>query len=287
MSFLMSLHYPLIIVILVFCTLSPIFSDTVYLKNGSTLNNVKAVPHKSYYYIVYKSGKTRIINGINIKSVIISDVNWGMKITRQQLEKLVEARVREVIQKQRTKEKEISSKNNKYNNKSVTLENEHKKSVFSAAFRSFLIPGWGQMYKNERNKGGLIFFSLILMSSFYVNSSVQYNSAQNDYNRALILAGSSYFHREHIVPISLYAQEMGSEASNRIKKYGDYGNYSFFMMIGIYIYNLVDALLFSNGDNKILYRKLSHGFSINVRDRENINTNQRSRKIVFQYGWRF
>ncbi|MCD6579280.1 hypothetical protein J7L48_07370 [bacterium] len=59
--------------------------------------------------------------------------------------------------------------------------NYRQTTKFNAAWRSFLIPGWGQLYKGQKAKGYIFISTTLLLDLFYVLNTSAVNSTYDDY----------------------------------------------------------------------------------------------------------
>jgi len=113
------------------------------------------------------------------------------------------------------------------------------KTRFKAAWRSMIIPGWGQMYSGRKGKG--IFFTVLAAGAagYYFITDDDFSEKLNDYNQINFRYNSAETEAEKASLYSLLgsAKQKAYDAENkRVIALGG--------MIGIWGLNLIDALFF-------------------------------------------
>ncbi len=124
-----------------------------------------------------------------------------------------------------------------------------------AFLRSLVLPGWGQHYQGRTNAaygmgGG---FLAGLGISYYFER--QYNSARSDYEgkadtffitSPLVLSslGSSISSPTTLAPLGLVLAQDTADARKRMEDAGRWANNTRTLLLGLYLWNLVDVLVF-------------------------------------------
>lgn len=127
-----------------------------------------------------------------------------------------------------------------------------------AALRSFVLPGWGQLY-SERKTSGLIWAGLTLgtVVAYGVNE-LNYRDAQDDHRAALsAFRNAPTFAQQQAALLTVQS------ALRRVNNAEDDRNLSLYILGGVWVLNLIDsALLFPNrADNAELFRRASFSMS--------------------------
>lgn len=130
-----------------------------------------------------------------------------------------------------------------------------------AALRSFVLPGWGQLY-SERKPVGLVWVGLTLGSAVaYGVNEVNYRDAQNDdraalkaYNGALATGNNAQ---------QQDALSARQATLRRVNNAEDDRNLSLYILGGVWVLNLIDSALFfpNRADNAELFRRATFSMS--------------------------
>lgn len=130
-----------------------------------------------------------------------------------------------------------------------------------ALLRSFVAPGWGQLY-SERKTSGLIWFGATVgaLTAFGVNE-LNFRAAQDDdraalsaYNRALNLGDNTQ---------QQAAKLARDKTLRRVNNAEEDRNLSLYIAGGVWLLNLLDSVIFfpNHAENAELFRRASLGLS--------------------------
>ena len=95
---------------------------------------------------------------------------------------------------------------------------------FNAMWKSFILPGWGQLYKGQKAKGWVFIGSTAVLDIIYVLNTISVKNAYNDYEK-----------------YKIYNADYETEYWNTYNKV--YGRYQLFVLIHLlfWTYNMTDA----------------------------------------------
>jgi hypothetical protein len=126
---------------------------------------------------------------------------------------------------------------------------------FEAFFRSMLLPGWGQFYQGRTSAaygfGGAFLGGLgvayITDRRYYTRRAAYEDKAdQFFYTSPLVLSslGSSISSPTTLAPLGLLIAGDTVDARNRMQNAGRWANRARTLLLGLYVWNLVDVLVF-------------------------------------------
>lgn len=105
-----------------------------------------------------------------------------------------------------------------------------EKTAFDAAWRSALLPGWGQFYNGDDFKGYLFAGSTAIVLTGTIITYFIHQKSIDDYNNASI--GSDF-----------------DALANKEATFRNINNIFFLVTIGLWLYNIFDAYIFHDIDN--------------------------------------
>lgn len=149
-------------------------------------------------------------------------------------------------------------------------------------WRSALIPGWGQWEKGEKIKASIFLFSFLGSAYFLIHENLHYQTAKkkyNDFENTMVLSPTN----QSILGIGLLrSQNLYSDYQNA----GENAQKAVGVFVGIYIINLIDAIIFKNNtldsDNNA-----SEKISISPRIYFDRYTGSFEKNFSVNYTWRF
>ena len=97
-----------------------------------------------------------------------------------------------------------------------------KKYPITAAFRSMILPGWGQFYNDKPRKGSIILGSELLMAASTISSYILYKQSKDAYDRST-------------------QRDVASDNYSEMEKYAQINWVSLGVMGGIWLYAIVDS----------------------------------------------
>jgi hypothetical protein len=111
---------------------------------------------------------------------------------------------------------------------------------FKPLLYSSVVPGLGQIYAKSYLKGGLILLSTIASGYLTVLATNNYNRKMNEYNS---------FQEKYLAAVTeedaSYYRSMTQNAYDKVNTASTFKNIAIGTLVGIYLYNLFDAVLFS------------------------------------------
>jgi TolB-like protein len=99
-----------------------------------------------------------------------------------------------------------------------------KKYPITAAFRSMILPGWGQFYNDKPRKGSIILGSELLMAASTISSYILYKQSKDAYDRST-------------------QRDVASDNYSEMEKYAQINWVSLGVMGGIWLYAIVDSYI--------------------------------------------
>jgi len=137
-----------------------------------------------------------------------------------------------------------------------------EKTRFKAGVRSLVFPGWGQMY-SERNKSGLLLSIIQVGAGIYTLVSHQnYEKAFDDYQNAIdnYKQNKKYSaERDQYWNIVVRRHQKASDAFNKRQTW-------LYISGGLWLYNLLDAVLFFPSYDKGIFSRTLPGISANFQN---------------------
>lgn len=121
---------------------------------------------------------------------------------------------------------------------------------FQESFRSVLVPGWGQRRDGAVGKGNVFIGIMLAGSASLVASNLLYDSALNDYEETF-----DAYVMELIEVDALALWDETVDKFNRANLLNDIRNGLIIGLVGFYVYNIVDAMIFHGRHDKIVLRK--------------------------------
>ncbi|KAA3661448.1 MAG: PEGA domain-containing protein [Calditrichaeota bacterium] len=112
------------------------------------------------------------------------------------------------------------------------------KSRLRSFSRSMVLPGWGQVYTDQKWKGVLLAGLQLGAAGYFVYTHVDYQDAKDDYDKALDIFASSGSSQD--ATIYLDVQEKYDILSTKY----DNRNTALILNLSVYLYNLIDTLFF-------------------------------------------
>ena len=99
-----------------------------------------------------------------------------------------------------------------------------KKYPITAAFRSMILPGWGQFYNDKPRKGSIILGSELLMAASTISSYILYKQSKDAYDRST-------------------QRDVASDNYSEMEKYAQINWVSLGLMGGIWLVAIVDSYI--------------------------------------------
>ena len=99
-----------------------------------------------------------------------------------------------------------------------------KKYPITAAFRSMILPGWGQFYNDKPRKGSIILGSELLMAASTISSYILYKQSKDAYDRST-------------------QRDVASDNYSEMEKYAQINWVSLGVMGGIWLVAIVDSYI--------------------------------------------
>ena len=202
-------------------------ADEVTLKNGQSFTNVLAIIQYNHVNIVTEDGKLLTFPKREVRSIANRQVAWEKKIDRKKLDERIKRRIERIVKEYKQKE-------------SVRIERE-KQIRKSALWRSAILPGWGQLYKQEEIKALSIFGGFMSLGGTFVSAWNSYRRAESRYNSADLPALLGFADRNLVLPLNLWAWLEKESAREESRKYGRLASGAGFLTACLYAYNVIDA----------------------------------------------
>ncbi len=144
-------------------------------------------------------------------------------------------------------------------NKGFLMLKLDQRTSGKAALRSFVAPGWGQIY-SERKRSGLIWSGVTFGALVAAGvNELLYREAQDDHRAAL-----SAFNRADASRGDTAQQQAALlSALRKVNDAEDGRNLSLYILGGVWVLNLIDSALFfpNHAGNEELFRRASFGLS--------------------------
>ena len=99
-----------------------------------------------------------------------------------------------------------------------------KKYPITAAFRSMILPGWGQFYNDKPRKGSIILGSELLMAASTISSYILYKQSKDAYDRST-------------------QRDVASDNYSEMEKYAQINWVSLGVMGSIWLYAIIDSYI--------------------------------------------
>jgi len=106
--------------------------------------------------------------------------------------------------------------------------------------KSIIFPGLGQWYSGRKKTAGALALAELGAAAGIIYFNMRYNDINNDYQTAL----NNY--KNALVDVD-QKREIALRKHNDLTKARDYSNYAIYAAAGIWLYNIIDSLIFSSG----------------------------------------
>ena len=142
----------------------------------------------------------------------------------------------------------IHTEEYRFNEESLNRLDISNKSKLPFILESVLFPGFGQYLNESELKGGI--FAAVFMGSviYHILNNSEYNNKTDELNNAFHAFNSSTNMTE-----KLYAGLRIEGLKNEADKLYDKTNTSLYIAAGIYVLNLLDAIIFNETNKQILF----------------------------------
>lgn len=115
----------------------------------------------------------------------------------------------------------------------ITITGKARINRWQVLWRSSLLPGWGQFYAGNMIQGYTVAGLMVTAIGFYIYSDISYLKAQDDYSKLKGDINDANFRNE------LFSAKDDLGTATKVQ------NTAFFILIGAYVINLVDAAFFN------------------------------------------
>lgn len=166
----------------------------------------------------------------------------------------------------------------KKNNEPTSKPNQF---TISPIFKSVFIPGWGQYSNGEKIKGSFIFASFLITTGVLVSEIKNFENTRSAYqttSNMTILYPSNLAILGYMNSQSLHStfEKQGQQATNLSA-----------LLVGIYLYNVIDIVFFSKNENEVKASFLKKdGLNLNT-GTQTTNSFTMERTISIHYTWSF
>lgn len=250
-----------------------LFAETIFLKSGGRVSG-KIVGQSRTTVTIRSGGNTRVVQKSDIRRISYDNKNGAAEeAARRKREEAARKKAEEAARKaeEETRKTEEASavqaeearKKAEEESKNRAEELRKKEEAYRAAgphrmdafLRSMVLPGWGQHYQGRKNAayglgGG---FLAGLGISYYFEQ--RYNIARGAYKdkadeffitSPLVLSslGSSISSPTTLAPLGIVLALDTSAARQRMEDAGRWANNTRTLLLGLYLWNLVDVLVF-------------------------------------------
>jgi hypothetical protein len=123
------------------------------------------------------------------------------------------------------------------NNFNIDLK---RKTRLKAGFRSLLIPGWGQIYSGNTTRGGIITLSAAIAAGGLYFLDKDYQDKRSDYD----IASQAYRDSNSSIEEKIRLKAIMDKQQKRAYNAETDRRNAFYLLAGIWSYNLLDALIF-------------------------------------------
>lgn len=194
------------------------------LRSGGRISNVVAVPTRSGYLVVFKSGRVRNMPGSAVLRVQVRPVRWPPGLSPADVDRLVHERVTAFRKEQ-----------------SSPKEPQQPAAPGPSLWPSLLLPGFAQYRQNRTAKA--FFFgggSLVLGGAYYMFAQDR-RRALRELDTAYALAAAANGTGSLSLPLSALALARAEQARSRASQGANFANVSVVLFLALYAWNLVDA----------------------------------------------
>ena len=269
-----------------------IYSENILLKNGQTLKGKITDQNSINIFIKREDGSILIISKTQILKVIYHDASTEEmeKIRLAEQQKLMDKRKQEEEKHKLDQKVEILGEQNKgsqtkgilydYKIPSKFLENSDNK--YSYLWRSALIPGWGQYYKNQKTNSAFFFLSFLVSAGALFNYDSKYHSTKSDLN-----SQESYFPFSTGGITDLFFYNEIQNTRQELHTNGRIASNLSVVMLTIYLLNLFDAYNWKSSEISSKRSSLDSKSETGISFHQTIIGDRKENQFLLQYQWRF
>ena len=245
----------------VLLTQTAAFADTIELRDGKVLRDVKGVAVNGGYYVIFSDGRTRLIRSPNIKQVRLTSPSWKLK--KSEMDRSIARETKKWKRKNEALSRELNDARQKLKRERelrrrreisapkvperVKYHAGHRRSDFNLAlFYSLLFPGAGQFYNQEKSKGVAFMTTGLFLGGLLKSRRASLQTRHTELSRlkTLGLAGvleSPGLPTIHSGGLAYYYLEEDRKLRNINRGQARQIELFTLLYLGLYIYNLFDA----------------------------------------------
>ncbi|MCB1173617.1 MAG: hypothetical protein KDK39_08635 [Leptospiraceae bacterium] len=201
-------------------------ADTVTLKNGKTYTNVKAFPSGNVHRIQLPSRRFIVVPNAQIAKVRIKPVKWPRK-------KVIQRPIKKPVVKYGPPAREEKP-----------MENIEQDQGLSPAWKSVLIPGWGQYAMQHKWRGATWLGAYLVALNLYWQKRQLHAAAQEEYSEQVTPALLS---SQGINGYILFLGILEAEKATLLKREHETNNMVTLLSV-VWGLNVIDALVLSRPD---------------------------------------
>lgn len=257
-----------VIMVIILCFGFSIFADTVYLKNGATIEG--KIVGQSRKNVRIKTDKgLKVIPKSNIRRLRFGKVIDPNKQKEAELKKKQEAERKrqeaeqkklDELDKQREAERKRTEKDNQ------VTEDVRGPVLWQAILRSSILPGWGQYYQGRENMAWIVggSFGGALAGAAYFDYRYRRDRIAYDDNvdtflftSPLVLSsvGLSIPDTSPFLLTGLFQTESTIASRQNMEDSARYADFMTGVLAGVYIWNIVDVIIYHPDENQSLRLK--------------------------------
>lgn len=284
MAFVRIVKIPILQMIIIFIILacfifsSPQYSDSVILKNGTEYRDVDIDLEKDSIFLNPKCNFSQKKVGIEIKKSLIETIHFYDNCCYCSLHQNKEVN-RGIQQTEKEADSNVSSKTTSKERKNTSTSRVQSSKPFSWRW---VVPGWEQYHREEKNKGNMIIGSMLGFSLLWLYFDNEYYNSQADYNATEDIRLRGYVFPSLSLAAAFDSYFQSQDAVSDMKTYGNYAQISSFLVAAVYLYNILDGIFVDN-----LYAESKEGYNVHFSMKPEANVLERGFNVNFSYEFRF
>ncbi len=208
---------------------APLSADTVFLKNGSRLENVVTLPGEDGTLVVFRNGQVQRYRTGEVFRVAIGPVTWPPALSRAEIDRIVQEKVAEYRKQE-----------NRTPVSSVEKGMQEPSSKRGFAWRT-LVPGWEQWHGGSHVRGAAFFGAATLTLIGFRGQEGRRQNASRTYEGALLWSGLANVMGEQTTWLSLVAYNTGRAAAQEARVATRNADALALTFAGLYAWNFFDA----------------------------------------------
>mgnify|MGYP001795939595 CR=1 FL=1 len=248
-----------------------LLADTVILRNGQRVTGKIVNQTRTTVVVRQANGRTRTIQKSNIRRITFGDAPAPDRAKQEEARRKREEEARQKKEEeerlkreeeQRKAEEEAAQREaaEEAARKAAEERERAERTTFGAFWRSALLPGWGQVYQG-RNIGWFYGGAFVATGAGILRYDQIYRSNRSAYEETANLffltspavfsaAGFSISSTLQFYPLGFTLADATTRARVRAENAARWSNYLRSLLIGVYVWNLADVIIFAPSDEE-------------------------------------